>query len=238
MSHVSLSLTCETWLQLDIRSHTIEVWDILPDKATPYLDIPRYLQFLALVSFHVFIKEKVDVAIYETQFGGEFDAMNVIEMPTVKAITSIAMDHVNLLGPTIEKIAWHKGGIFKSRGVALSALQEPAVATVLQQQAADKGVPLEFVDVDPTIPTNAIALKPKPQRINCSLAIAVARAWRAVKAPEGQSISEYTIARGIEQFSWPGRYQQISDQHCRWFLDGAHNEISLRYAVEWFAEMA
>jgi folylpolyglutamate synthase len=47
-----------------------EVWDKLPDQATPTLDIPRYLQLLALLSFHVFIKESVDVAIYETHLGG------------------------------------------------------------------------------------------------------------------------------------------------------------------------
>ena len=57
--------------------------------------------------------EKVDVAVCETHSGGEFDATNVIKAPIVTAITSIAMDHVKLLGPTIEDIAWHKAGIFK-----------------------------------------------------------------------------------------------------------------------------
>ncbi|EEH19926.2 hypothetical protein PABG_02185 [Paracoccidioides brasiliensis Pb03] len=61
-------------------------------------------------------------------------------MPTVTAITSIAMDHAKLLGPTIETIACHKEGIFKLGSVAFSTLQEPAVMEVLQQRAADKGV--------------------------------------------------------------------------------------------------
>ncbi|EQL33193.1 uncharacterized protein BDCG_16516 [Blastomyces dermatitidis ER-3] len=41
---------------------------------------------------------------------------------------------------------------------------------------------------------------------------------------------------GIKQFSWPGRYQQISDRNHQWFLDRAHTELSVRYAAEWFVE--
>jgi folylpolyglutamate synthase len=215
-----------------------EIWDKLPSQATPTLDIPRYLQLLALLSFHVFIEEKVDVAIFETHLGGEFDATNIIRTPLATAITPIAMDHISLLGPTIQRIAWHKAGIFKSGSLAFSTLQEPEVAMVLEQRAAEKGVLLEFVGVDAVLPTNVAALKPKIQRINCSLALAVVRAWLSVKAPNGQSSMEDNITRGIEQFSWPGRYQQINERNCQWFLDGAHNELSLRYAVEWFAETA
>jgi folylpolyglutamate synthase len=213
-----------------------EIWDKLPDHATPSLDIPRYLQLLALLSFHVFAEERVDVAIYETHFGGEFDATNIIRMPIVTAITSIAMDHVRLLGPTIEKIAWHKAGIFKPGSLAFSTLQERAVTTVLQQRAAEKGVMLEFVGLDSALPTNVTALKPKVQRTNCSLALAVVRAWLSVKAPEAQSHMKDIPIRCIEQFFWPGRYQQINDRNCQWFLDGAHNELSVQYAVQWFAE--
>ena len=213
-----------------------EIWDKLPDHATPKLDVPRYLQLLTLLSFHVFTEEKVDVAIYETHFGGEFDATNIISTPIVTAVTSIAMDHVRLLGPTIESIAWHKAGIFKSGSHAFSTLQERAVTTVLQQRAAERGVMLEFVGVDSALPTSATALKPKVQGINCSLALAVVRAWLSVKAPEAQSHMKDVLTRGIEQFSWPGRYQQINDRNCQWFLDGAHNELSVQYAVQWFAE--
>jgi folylpolyglutamate synthase len=196
-----------------------EIWDKLPDQATPSLDTPRYLQLLALLSFHVFIEEKVDVAIYETHFGGEFDATNILRTPIVTAVTPIAKDHVRLLGPTIQSIAWHKAGIFKSGSLAFSALQEQAVATVLQQRAVEKGVVLKFVGVDSALPTNVTALKPKAQRINCSLALAVVRAWLSVKAPQGQCSMEDNITRGIELFSWPGLYQQINDRNCQWFLD-------------------
>lgn len=218
-------------------TYFFEVWDKLPVHATPALDIPRYLQFLALLSFHVFTKEQVDVAIYETHAGGEYDATNVIRAPIVTAITSIAMDHVKLFGPTIENIAWHKAGIFKPGSIAFSTLQENAVTTVLQQRASEKGVHLEFVGIDPTLPTDATALKPKVQKINCSLALSAVRAWLSVKAPALQSHTKDFLACGIKQFFCPGRYQQINDRNYQWFLDGAHNELSLQHAVQWFAEI-
>ena len=212
-----------------------EVWDKLPDHATPLLDIPRYLQLLALTSYHVFIMEEVDVAIYETHLGGEFDATNVVRNPVVTAVTSIAMDHVRLLGPTIEKIAWHKAGIFKAGSMAFSTVQLPAVTTVLQERAAEKGVVLESVGIDPALPTNAAALKPKVQRLNCSLAFTIVRAWLEAKAQTIITCDD--LKRGIENFSWPGRFQQITERNFQWFLDGAHNELSVQHAVQWYAEI-
>jgi folylpolyglutamate synthase len=210
-----------------------EVWDKLPNKATPSMDIPRYLQLLALVSFHIFIKDGVDVAIYEAHLGGEFDATNIIKTPIMTVITTIAMDHVSLLGPTIRDIAWHKAGIIKSGSLAFSTLQEPNVTTALQQRATEKGAVLQFVSVDSALP----ALKPKAQRINCSLALKAVRAWLSIKAPK-QQMSIEDIRGGVEAFSWPGRFQLINDQKSQWFLDGAHNDSGLRQAVEWFAETA
>ena len=79
-----------------------EIWDKLLDQATISLNIPQYLQLLTLLSFHVFIKDKVDVAIYEAHCSREFDGIDLVSVPTVTAVTTIAMDHIRLLGPTIE----------------------------------------------------------------------------------------------------------------------------------------
>jgi folylpolyglutamate synthase len=120
----------------------------------------------------------VDVAIYETHSGGEYDATNVIQKPIVTGITTIGMDHVEQLGPSIENIAWHKSGIFKPGSPAFSTLQESAAAEVLKDRAAKKGVTLDFVNVSPLLPTNARALKPEVQRTNSSLALALVSAFQ------------------------------------------------------------
>lgn len=214
--------------------YVFEVWNALSGDISTR---PRYLQLLFLISVHAFIREGIDVAIYETHNGGEYDATNVIQKPVVTGVTTIGMDHVEQLGPTIEHIAWHKAGIFKYGSPAFSTLQEPAAATVLQQRANEKNVALKFIGVDPTLPRNTLALKPEVQRINCSLAIALASTFLKVKAPQEHCVlASQDILQGIEKFSWPGRYHQIVDGNHQWFLDGAHNELSVQKAAQWFVE--
>ncbi len=107
-----------------------------------------------------------------------------------------------------------------------------------RKRAFEKDVVLKFVAVNSTLPTTTATLKPEAQRINCSLALEVVRVWLALMAPEGVASMEDIITLGVDHFSWPGRYQHISDQNCQWFLDGAHNDLSLQYAVKWFAGTA
>jgi folylpolyglutamate synthase len=125
-----------------------EVWDrIMPEDIkldSRVAKQPRYLQFLALLAFHTFIREEVDAAIFEVHHGGEYDATNVIQSPVVTGITSLGMDHVAQLGPTIETIAWHKAGIFKLGAPAFSVTQELGPAEVMRKRALDKGTTLTF----------------------------------------------------------------------------------------------
>jgi folylpolyglutamate synthase len=95
-----------------------------------------------LLSFHTFIREGVDTAIYETHHRGEYDSTNVIKKPIVTTITPLGIDHVKQLDPSIQNIAWNKGGIFKPRAPAFSAPQETAAVEVLRDRASDKGVSL------------------------------------------------------------------------------------------------
>ncbi|KAI4229803.1 MAG: hypothetical protein L6R36_000590 [Xanthoria steineri] len=214
--------------------YVFEVWHGLSGKISPG---PRYLQLLFLISVHAFIREGIDVAIYETHCGGEYDATNVIQKPIVTGVTTIGMDHVEQLGPLLENIAWNKAGIFKPDSPAFSTFQEPAVATVLQQRANEKSVALQFIGVDPTLPHDARALKPEVQKMNCSLAIVLANTFLRVKAPRDScTLTSQDIVQGLEQFLWPGRFHRIVDGNHQWFLDGAHNELSIPKAAQWFVE--
>lgn len=218
-----------------------EVWDRLSSQQQDITGgkekMPRFLQFLALLALHTFIREEVEATIYETHHGGEYDATNVVRKPIVTGITSIGLDHIAQLGPTIEDIAWHKAGIFKSGTPAFSAPQEPAVAAVLQARAAEKRVELKFVEVDSSLPSNAHALQAPVQRINCSLALALAGTFLERKSlPENHHLTRDDAIQGIEEFSWPGRFEIIEDGSSKWFLDGAHNELSVKQAAEWFSK--
>ncbi|KNG83160.1 folylpolyglutamate synthase [Aspergillus nomiae NRRL 13137] len=200
-----------------------EVWEGLAssnlEQATESIRQPRYLQLLALLAFHTFIRENVDAAIFETHHGGEYDATNVIEKPVVTGITSLGMDHIAQLGPTIENIAWHKAGIFKTGAPAFSVPQEAGPAQVLRSRATEKMVPL-------TVPV---------QRLNCSLALDLSRIFLQIKAPD-HKLEPGDISAAIENFTWIGRFEIVEDGLSQWFLDGAHNTLSLEQAAIWFSK--
>ena len=200
---------------------------------------PRYLQLLFLTSVHAFIRQQVDVAIYETHNGGEFDATNIFSQPATTGITTIGIDHIAQLGPTVENIAWHKAGIFRKGIPAFSTRQIPIVTTVLEQRAIEKETSLEFIDIDSTVPFDAKTLKTDVQRLNSSLALALTNAYLKQRAPlEYSGLTWEDVKSGIEDFFWPGRFHQIFDGNHQWFLDGAHNDLSISKAAQWYSAVS
>ncbi|RAK93004.1 folylpolyglutamate synthase [Aspergillus costaricaensis CBS 115574] len=219
-----------------------EVWDTLIDtkiqNAATKQQPPRYLQFLALLAFHTFIRENVDAAIIEVHHGGEFDATNVIQNPVVTGITSLGLDHLDQLGPTVESIAWHKSGIFKPGAPALSVPQEESPSEVLHARAAEKHTSLTIVLLNPNLPTDSNVLGIPVQRLNCSLAIELARTFLKAKAPD-HVIKPEDISTAMRNICLIGRFEIINDPdgQSQWFVDGAHNTLSLEKTAEWFSDI-
>lgn len=199
---------------------------------------PRYLQFLALLAFHTFIRENVDAAIIEVHQGGEFDATNFIQNPVVTGITSLGLDHLDQLGPTVESIAWHKSGIFKPGAPALSVPQEDSPSEVLHTRAAEKNTSLTIVPLNPDLPTDSSVLGIPVQRLNCSLALELARTFLKAKAPD-QAIKPADISTALRNIFLIGRFEIINDPdgQSQWFVDGAHNTLSLEKTAEWFSDI-
>ncbi|OJJ07516.1 hypothetical protein ASPVEDRAFT_56874 [Aspergillus versicolor CBS 583.65] len=221
-----------------------EVWDCL---MAPSLELdtggstviagmkPRYLQFMALLAFHTFIREQVDAAIFEVNHGGEFDSTNVIQNPVVTGISSLGLDHVAQLGSTLESIAWHKSGIFKFGAPAFSVIQEPGPAEVMSRRAFDRGTTVTFISANENLPSHAGVLDVSVQRLNCSLALELAKAFVSAKCP-GSTISDEDIQIGVRNFSLLGRFQVITNGSLQWFVDGAHNTLSMEEAAKWFVK--
>lgn len=209
-----------------------EVWDGLglrPDDTNP----PKQLQLLALMSFHVFLKEKVDVAIYETHHGGELDATNVIQHPIVTAIATLCLDHRRELGGTLENIAWHKAGIFKPGACALSVPQQPEATMVLKSRARERNADLKFIDLPEDLPGHFPCYT---QRINASLAREACNAFLNRQKPGGH-LTKQDIEDGIRNFNWPGRYQVVKVDGLTWCLDAAHDPTSAAIAANWFIDI-
>jgi len=207
-----------------------EVWDTLRKNAADDGDMPGYLQLLALTSVHAFKNEAVDVAIYEVHAGGRKDATNIFDSPIACGFTTIGLDHVDLLGGTIQSIAWQKSGIMKSGRPAYSVIQELVTREVLENEAAVLGCPLEFVDTYAHLPEHP-RLRLPAQKQNASLAIRLANAYLSILNDE---LSADDIIFGTSRCDWPGRLQMIRSGPRRWALDTAHNTLSLPVALTWF----
>lgn len=133
-----------------------------------------YFRMLTLLSFHVFMREGIDTAIYEVGVGGEWDSTNIIEKPLATGITSLGLDHVISLGETIEQIAWHKAGIFKKGVPAFSVHQPLSAKEVLEKRATEKSVSLQWVEPGPSMEDIALSPAGEHQAQNASLATALA----------------------------------------------------------------
>jgi folylpolyglutamate synthase/dihydropteroate synthase len=78
--------------------------------------MPGYFRFVTLLAFHAFLESKVDATILEVGVGGTYDSTNVVPKPIVTGISALGIDHVAVLGKTLEDIAWQKSGINKVGG--------------------------------------------------------------------------------------------------------------------------
>jgi folylpolyglutamate synthase len=214
------------------------LWDLL--SSIDSKPKPGYFRFLTLLSFHVFLNEGVECAIYEVGLGGEFDGTNIIERPAVTGITSLGIDHVFTLGETIEEIAWHKAGIMKCGIPAFTVMQKENAMSIIKQRAEERGVDnLGVVGIDERLKGVKIVPDAQFQRGNASLAVALTETVLK-KLDANYVISKDVIPRelkdGIENVVFRGRFEKIQKDNIAWYLDGAHTADSIKVAIQWFKD--
>ncbi|RSL69820.1 Folylpolyglutamate synthase [Fusarium sp. AF-6] len=219
-----------------------QVWDRLeaaPKGEGDELMAPRpiYARYLTLMSWHVFLQEGVDVAVYETGIGGEYDATNVVERPVASGISTLGIDHVFALGDTVAKIAWHKAGIMKTGSAAFTIEQVPDAEEVLKKRAEEKKVDLKILDIDPRL--EAVKIRPDAvfQKRNATLAIALAETALeniGVPLPPKTEPLPKEFVNGLETVVWRGRCEVKKEEKVTWHVDGAHTSDSLKMSAKWF----
>ncbi|XP_071207955.1 folylpolyglutamate synthase, mitochondrial-like isoform X1 [Salvelinus alpinus] len=221
--------------------------------------MPAYFRFLTILAFHVFLQEKVDLAVIEVGIGGAYDCTNIIRRPWVCGIASLGIDHTSILGDTIEKIAWQKGGIFKPGVPAFTVKQPDGPMMVLKERAKEIGCPLWVCPELEEYPADSgplrLGLAGHHQRSNASLALQLSHSWLQRRCLSDQSIPSPAdeskgvspaagfqpspiMAKGLEDTAWPGRTQTLKHGPVTYFLDGAHTTRSMLACVSWFSEVA
>jgi dihydrofolate synthase/folylpolyglutamate synthase len=104
---------------------------------------PSFFEITVAMAFEYFAQQKVDVAVIETGLGGRLDSTNII-VPELSVITNIGYDHMNILGDTLQKIAFEKAGIIKQKIPAVIGEVLPETKTVFEDAAKEKNAPLIF----------------------------------------------------------------------------------------------
>nr|XP_024108153.2 folylpolyglutamate synthase, mitochondrial isoform X1 [Pongo abelii] len=223
------------------------------------VSMPPYFRFLTLMAFHVFLQEKVDLAVVEVGIGGAYDCTNIIRKPVVCGVSSLGIDHTSLLGDTVEKIAWQKGGIFKQGVPAFTVLQPEGPLAVLRDRAQQISCPLYLCPMLEALeeggPPLTLGLEGEHQRSNAALALQLAHCWlqrqdhhgagepkasrpgllwQLPLAPVFQPTSHMRL--GLRNTEWPGRTQVLRRGPLTWYLDGAHTASSVQACVRWFRQ--
>ena len=202
---------------------------------------------MTVVAAHLFAEGEVDFSIFEVGLGGRYDATNAWDSE-IAVLTSIALDHTDVLGDTLLQIAAEKVEIARpGRPLITTGSQQPEVLRFIRDEASARGVELlvagcESVDrVDCTrspgasVPYSggvpAAGGRPRSHGENARLAVAAAQRLL------GDRLTAAIARETIEQHSWYGRFELVAETPPL-ILDGAHNPAAVEDLVAKLAELA
>jgi dihydrofolate synthase / folylpolyglutamate synthase len=212
-----------------------------------------FFEAATALAFLAFARAGVETAVVEVGLGGRLDSTSVVE-PLATAVTSVALDHTEYLGGTLEEIAAEKAGIFRADVPALTGETAPGPLAVLRRCAAEAGAPLALLDGVARVERVRTSLEgtsflldsdrwgrrevrlPLPgahQARNAALA-----AELLGLLPEGVLPPWEAVEAGFAAVRWPGRMQVERIRGATWILDVAHNPAGARTLAETVAALA
>lgn len=185
---------------------------------------PSFFEWTVAFAFDYFAKEKVDIAIIETGLGGRLDSTNVI-LPELSIITNIGLDHTDILGDTLEKIAIEKAGIIKDN-IPIVIGSDSGQKAIFDKIAEERNAKIYYSPSEElSYPSD---LKGFYQKQNIQTVITSAK----IMNNKGWNISNTTIKTGlnhvVENTGLQGRWQQLKEKP-KTIVDTAHNKEGFYY---------
>lgn len=188
-------------------------------------------ELVTALGFLAFQRANVDVAVLEVGLGGRTDPTNIISAPAACCITSISLDHTEVLGDTLEQIAEEKAGIIKKFCPVVTANQAPEVYKVISERAKLNSAPLSSAPAIELQEQNCagthflcgseeifIPLLGDYQTENAAAAFQLCRVL---------GLPENTIIQAFASVSWPGRLQYIPGKPD-YLVDAGHNPAGIQ----------
>jgi dihydrofolate synthase / folylpolyglutamate synthase len=217
------------------EKEVIDLADQVRGAAAEIADFsPTFFEVVTAIALLHFRKTKTDYAVIEVGLGGRLDSTNII-VPEVSVITSIGLDHCELLGRTLKEIAGEKAGIIKDGVPIVTAEQPPEVMEVIARKTSEHESALfrygsefsaDMISEEPMLfryqgdrkyDGMKLPLLGEHQIINASMAI------KTVEIIQGKyPWIKADIKKGIENVRWPGRIEMVRD-YPPILIDGAHN---------------
>ena len=206
-------------------------------------ELPTEFDFVTAMAMDYFAAEHCDIVVLEVGVGGALDSTNIIPAPEVAVLTNIGLDHTDLLGDTVEKIAAVKAGIIKKGCHAVFYDSTPSVEQVYAAVCEEKHVPVHKADFSRLHSVSKglegqifhcgerqnlfLPLLGEHQLHNAAVVLRVADTLRQI----GWKITEEHIRNGLKTVSWPGRFH-IVDKDPLFIIDGGHNPQCIEALVQ------
>ena len=207
------------------------------------MEHPSYFEFLYGMGMLAFEENDAEYIVLETGLGGRLDATNSFEHPFLSVITSIGLDHTEILGNTLEEIAAEKAGILKPHVPVIFADTQQESSRVIEERAGELGCPCKKIGKsayeilkiqDGTLafsPSNAYYGDTTWKLQNTAMyqpenAMLAMEAMRMIFGEQGD-VSGWREA--LSQVKWEGRMEEILPD---FYVDGAHNVSAVRMFVQ------
>ena len=201
-----------------------EVGDFVKESKAIFEEMElSFFEFTVAMAFDYFANQQVDIAIIETGLGGRLDSTNILN-PELTIITNIGLDHTNLLGNTLEKIAVEKGGIIKENTPIIIGRKQKETNTIFQNIAKEKNAHLMYSEPQQNYATD---LKGEYQKENINTTITAIEQLQE----QGWAINSSNIEQGLLKIvantQLLGRWQTLSEiPHI--ICDTGHNEDGIK----------
>ena len=197
-------------------------------------DHPTEFEFVTAVAMEFFARHGCQIVVLEVGLGGELDSTNVIDVPEAAVICNIGLDHTEILGDTLEKIAAAKAGIIKPGGQVVIYRGSESVEAVFEEKCRAVGAVLHKAEFDSIRPLYCgldgqrfdcgeyrdltLPLLGEHQLRNAAVVLKTVQVLRE----RGWDVSDANVREGLSCVRWPGRFE-ILRREPLFIIDGGHN---------------